>query len=477
MPILDDFLSNDVSVADATCHLWADLDRAALLEARLRPRAATLGRARTILEGLPSALAREAFLARPLARTGAHEEALAARVEALRFTPRWDPFQSAVILSGLSTSLLALGRADEARDVAREAARCAPLDPWALRAWADASRRAGATGESAALGAWLRDSGYGAPIVEGPPAAGEAEADGAPPDLDDVAPLDDEATARFLTLAEVDDAFQSKRWRAVRHAMALVRRGEAAIARNIVAGDGGDSMLATTLGHWMNLQPPEVIAWLTQDALRRALDRTPAGAEARKGAGSKKPNRLWSFAAIVHLGYRNQLLRDGAPRDLEALLFSPCRPAFVDGLGRLPAHPVVVRFHELRAALAPRFPPALPGQVDRGARATIGLDGAPVVPPGDDEVDGAETPPCVEVLENAKSRCRVCKEGIPAGTLALRTGGLSTSDGSVTWKRAHLACAAGHEASIKALRKALARERRRTPELDAIAVRLDDAGR
>ena len=41
----------------------------------------------------------------------------------------------------------------------------------------------------------------------------------------------------------------------------------------------------------------------------------------------------------------------------------------------------------------------------------------------------------------------------------------------------YLACAAGHEASIKALRKALARERRCTPELDAIAARLDDAGR
>ena len=471
MSILDPFWSNDISVADATCHLWEDLDRAALLEARLRPTKASLARAREVLAGSRSALAREAFLARPLSRKGAHDEALAVRLEGLRATPRWDPFQSGVGLTGAAESLLALGRAEEALAVSREAARHAPLDPFALRAWAKAARAAEQKEEAAAVGAWLRDAGYGAPIVEGPPREGEADADGAAPGLD-AAALDHESMARFLTLAEVDDAFESKRWRTVRHAMALLRHGEPGLARNVAAGDDGDSLLTTTLGHWMGLLPADELAWLTREALRDALDRTAAGAEARRGAGSKTPNRLWSHEALGHLGYRNRLVKEGSPRDWEALLFSPSRPAFLAGLGCLPSHPIVVRFHELRSALVARFPPALTGQLNRGARTTLGLDDRSVNYPADDTEARAEMPPIVETLTNAKSRCRLCKQAMPGGSLALRTGGLSPSDGSVSHKRAHLACAAGHPASVSALERALERARRKTPEILAIEAQL-----
>jgi hypothetical protein len=308
--------------------------------------------------------------------------------------------------------------------------------------------------------------------VERPPGAGEADADGVATWLDDVAPIDLESMARFLTLAEVDDAFVSKRWRTVRHAMALVRHGEPGLARNVAAGDDGDSLLATTLGHWMGLQPPDELAWLAREALREALERTTAGAEARRGAGSKKPNRFWSHEALSHLGYRSRLAKEGSLRDCEALLFSPCRAAFESGLGRLESHPLVVRFRELRQELVAWFPPPIAGQTNRGARTTLGASGRSVDYPGDESLEHAEMPPILETLANAKSRCRLCKGALPAGALALRTGGLSRTDGTVTFKRAHLDCAAADAASLRALRRALARERRRTTEIAELEARL-----
>lgn len=475
MPILDEFFANDVSVADAAIHLYADLDRAALLEARVKATAATLQRARDLLAGVPSALAREAFLARPLTRRGKHEEALAARLEALRFTPRWDPFQSGVVLSGLSRSLLAVGRAEEAASVAREATRHAPLDPWAVRAWADATRASGglsARTEAAVVAAWLRHQGYGAPIVEGAPTAEEALVEPAPPPLDDLAPLDVEGMARFLTLAEVEEGFESKRYRFVRHAMALMRHGEPGLARNVAAGDDGDSGLATVLACWLNLAPPDEIAWLAKRSIRRALDATKAGAEARSGANAKKANRLWSYDAISHIGYRGQLLKTGRKEDGEALLFSPARAAFVDALASLPNHPVVARFEALRASLLAAFPPALPNQSNRGASATLGSDGEPVRFPMHETIDRAEMPPCIELMEDARSSCKVCKARIAKDTTALAFGRISATDGEPKRGHGHLACAAADPKLRAALLQAIAREPRLSAELAEIARQL-----
>jgi hypothetical protein len=463
--VLDDFLTNDVSVRDATSHLWADLDRQALLVARLRPGSETLRAARATLGSVPSALAWEAFVARPLTKKGQHAEALAVRRDALRFTPRWDPFQSRVLLCGLAESLLALGQPEEARVAAHAAHRHAPLDPYALRAWADAARACAATADAAAVDAWLRDHGYGKPIVSGPPTDEQRAAEAAALPLTDVAPLDDEAMARHLVMMEVDEGFQSKRYRFPHHVMALIRRGELGLARNMAAGDDGESNLATVLSGWMNLLPPEEIAWLQKDSLRRALDQTEEGAAARTGSRAKKPNRYWSWDALNHLGYRTQLVKAGDARACEALLFCVGRQAFLEGVAQLPDHPIVQRFKVLRAELSSHFPPADALQSNRGARATLGVDGQPVAFYEDEKSDRAEMPPCFEVVESGVVRCSLCKQSITAGTLALRVGRISPSDGEAKLKRYHSGCASGNAATHKQLALAVARERRIIPGL------------
>lgn len=469
---LRELFANDVSVGDATIHLWGDLDREALLLARAKPTSANLREARRILDGVPSALAREAFLARPLSRGGKHDEALSVRLEALRFTPRWDPFQSGVVLSGLAASLSAVGRADDALAVAAEAFRHAPLDPYALRAWATAARQTGRTTEAAAVSAWLRDMGYGKPIVSDPPSDEERATDASPLPVDDLAPLTDEDMARFLVLAEVDEGFDSKRYKIVRHAMALMRRGEQGLARNNADGDDGDSGLATALAGWMNLAPPNEIAWLQKESIRRTLDATPEGEKARVGTRSKKPNRYWSHAHFSHLGYRNQLASEKEPLVLEALLFSAARLAFVEGLSKLSGHPLAERVKALRAELFRPFPPGEYNQTNRGARDTIGADGKSVSFPIRDDEDRSEFPPCIEWSENALSRCGACKARIEKDACVLRVGRMSLTDGEVKWKRYHLACAADNASAQKPLRRALERERRSAPELTAAMAHL-----
>jgi hypothetical protein len=225
----------------------------------------------------------------------------------------------------------------------------------------------------------------------------------------------------------------------------------------------------------MNLAPPDEIAWLVKESIRRTLDATPEGAKARTSSRSKKPNRYWAYDALSHIGYRNQLVKEGAPDALEALLFCPSRPAFVEGLSRLARHPIVDRFVTLRDELFRPFPPADYNQINRGARATLGSDGKPVSFPCSEDADRSEFPPRIEWIEDARIRCQACKKPIEKDACALRVGRMSLTDGEAKWKRFHIACAAEQGSTQKALRRAIERERRSAPELTAALTRLSES--
>jgi len=471
MSLLADFLGNDVTVGDATIHLWGDLDRQALLQARVRPGIATLDAARRILQSVPSALAHEAFLARPLARNGQHAEALRVRLDALGFTPRWDPFQSSVLLCGVAHSLLALDRAEEALVVAREAHRHAPLDPYAMRAWADAARQTGAANDAAAVVLWLRDAGYGEPIVDRAPLKEEGTAVPAPLSISELAPLSDDDTARYLVMKEVDEGFDCKRRKRVRHAMALMRRGELGLARNTAADDDGDSGGMTTLDGWLNLGVPDEIAWTAKRTVVSVLDQTPDGARARAGARSNEPNRYWDVSGI---GYRNRLVKVAGPEDLEALLFCPDRVAFVESLSRLSKHPVTIRFNALRREISRQFPNAGALQFNLGTTGPLGTDGNPVsfYIHGQSR-DRSEFPTRFERMADRRGRCKSCKQPIEKGSLALSSGRMSI-EGEPKFTRLHLACALDQPKRHEDLRQALEREPRQLPELTNVAERLQD---
>ena len=159
------FAANDVPVLAAISHLIARIPRARLLELRLKNDRESAIEAMDLLEPFGSAIMLEAFVARPLDAAGAAADALLARLAAVRLTPRYDPWLVATILCGAARSLAALGRHAMAERLAREALAFMPTDPEVLVVLANSRENQGDRHFAATVRAYLRDSGYGAPIV------------------------------------------------------------------------------------------------------------------------------------------------------------------------------------------------------------------------------------------------------------------------------------------------------------------------
>ncbi len=452
--------THDISVRDATVHLWADIDRVALSRARLDPNDENLDAARAILRTAPSAVLFEAFLARPLSRRGRHAEALAARDDALALTPGWDPWQSALVLRGAASSLLALGRPVEATAAAREALRHAPLDPLALLTLAEASATVDVA-LSLGVRAFLRDAGFGAPFVTGAPLPGEREATPWSPALrgEDVASMSEEDLARSLVLREVDAGFCARRASEVRHVQALVRRGDLGSARCVASYTrSGDSAMWTLVEGWLGVGVPDEVTWTTLRVLRDALDATPEGALAQKQTRGKAPNR---YSSLVAYSYDKRFRELGSQDDVATLLYHADRGTRMDATTLAPSHPLVARFLALRAEVTDVFPPALPGQLLLGTTGPL-LAGAPVEYPMHlEEAPRGVFPDRFVIVADRKSRCAACKATLEPGTPALESGEMK-HDGEAHWKRLHPACATTPSRRRQLLR-AVERERRALP--------------
>lgn len=455
--------SPDIDIATATTHLWVDIDREALVKSRVAPSRETIDASRELLEGVPSALMLEAFVAGPLERLGAHDEALEARDRAIAFLPSWEPWQCAVVLVATSRSLLALGRTQEAADVARTALAHAPMDPHAMAAIAMAL---GDGDERASLWAALRDGGF--PDV---PAPSERERTVAPARLalGEVARTSDEELVRLLVLREVDGGLVFKRANDVRLAQALLRHGEIGFARNAAAVDEGDSGLATPVDGWLGLGARASTVWLTKHQLCAELEATDEGKRAMQLARAKERNR---YSSHSHIGYRNEFLATASTEDIVTMLFNPARAAVLEALARAPSHPLVARFIALRAELLALFPPGSPNQIGIGTSGPL-LHGAPVSYPHVEIAwwDDDRFPPCLELVSSKKAKCKGCKVAFEVGEIALRLGKID-HDANPAWQRWHLECARTKKAVLADLRQAAQRDRRELPGLATIRTAL-----
>lgn len=450
---LDDFLTNDITVADATSHLWADVDRDALLAARRRPSRAAVEKALAVLQGTQSALALEAFVARPLSRLGAEEACLEARLRALALTPRWEPWQCSVVLGGLTRSLVRLGRTADALAVAREAVRHAPLDPYALRELALASDANGAA-EGAGIRAWLRDRGFGPPIVGETVPDDEHAATAGIPDIGHTAPLDDESLVRFTVLRDVDTGFAARRAGGLRTMMAQLRRGDLAGAFCTASRDDGDSGLWTEVDGWLGLGASDALVFTTIRVAREALRETSAGAEASRRWNGRAPHIHWRG-----LNPYASHLPTFPPADLEQLLLHEDRQVMLAAHRCLPEHPLVRRFTALRNDLLRTFPLAAPRSLFPGSGGCLDAKGEQIAYPVlETKRSSPGFPPLLETVSDRKSKCARCGQRLTEGELALAVTRLDASREAKT-KRWHEACAREDDKLRQTLARALARQR------------------
>lgn len=452
MQPLDAFLGNDIGVSDATSHLWADLDRDVLLAARRKPSRVAVAKALAVLENTRSALALEAFVARPLSRLGAEQECLAARLRALALTPRWEPWQCSVVLGGLTRSLLRVGRASDALAVAREAVRHAPLDPYALRELARACDANGAA-EGATIRAWLRDRGFGPPIVADTVADDERGASATIPGIEGAAPLDDESLARFAVLREVDSGFTARRSGGLRTVMAQIRRGDVGGALCTTMRDEGDSGLWTVVDGWLGLGASDALVYTALGVARETLRGTKAGAEASRRWNGRAPHIHWR-------GLNSHFVTTLPRAELEPVLLHDDRQVMLAAHRCLPDHPIVRRYAALREGLLRTFPLAEPLAVFAGAGGCRDAEGRAVAYPVLETSTRPSPgfPPLLEAVTDRKSKCARCGERLAEGELALAITKLDRALEAKT-KRWHPACAREDAKLSQALERARARQR------------------
>lgn len=453
--LLSAFHSSDVSVRDALFHLHADIDRRALCQVRIDGNVETIDESLCLLEGTPSALLLEAFVARPLETLGLHERALAVRTRALAMTPRWDPWQSGLLLTATARSLLALDRADDAAHVGREALRHAPLDPSALLAVAMACATSDPA-KSLSIRAFLRDAGFGPPIVSGPPLTGEREVAAWEPALSDVAPMSDEDVARYLVMRDLDEGFAARRRSDVRHIAMLIRRGDLGIATCVAhytrSGDAGSWNLLET---WLGFLQSDDVVWTAREVQKHALDATEAGKEAIKRTRSKVPNR---HSCLVAYNYDKRFLQDASEDDLATLIFHLSRTTMIDALAHAPGHPLVARFVALRRELVDRFPYGPEGQWFVGTTGPT-LHGHHLVYPEvrEDLWTPSVFPERLVKRTDRKGKCTKCKVTLEIDEVVLELGDFQ--NGEPRWKRFHPTCAEAMQKMKGALLRARERAR------------------
>lgn len=472
---LASFDGNDVPLRAALAHLVADLPRARLLETRLAPTPGAIDEARTLARGLGSALLMEAFVAAPLETSGDAGAALEARLLALPLCPRWESWVASALLTRLSASLLSVGRAAEAIRVAERALRFMPADPDVLAslAAADPSRKA-------AIGAHLRDHGYFAPFVVGPPSDDERRAEAWTPRLDDLEPMSDSDLARYLVYDRFDVANTETTTEARRHAATSMRRGNfggARVALTITekwAGEGSPARAWLGIsGLWRN-------GFFASRALRAVLEASSAWA--RLASSGKKHGARFASARATRERAAVDLAARGETAEAELLLEDWLLAVRATARAHLPGSSLVAKLEAEEAAVADLFamrallvrnPDGTEYAATHPSHVTLVRDGVPILyptPAATAESHAAfyeRFPSYVERAPNARSKCKVCKQTIDEGAFRLVVSGGNEPGDNL----AHVAC--GLDRRFRdGLADVLTRDRRPLPERERLEAEL-----
>lgn len=477
-PALAAFDAADVPVAAALAHLHAPLDRPRLLALRQARRVESVREAQRLLEPFPSALLHVAFVAEPYAALGAHAEALAAFLEALPETPRWDSALTARVLGGTADALSALGRGEEAVVASARALRFMPAEPRLVAAHGRALAAAGRWEDAAAHRAWLHDLGVGKAIL--PEEASELEAvDAAVPDLTALEPLDAEGMARHLVFAFADLGLANHMLQGRRHAMACLRHGVVHAALTTLDGYAGGTPNAVEAGRWLGW-PVGGSDLLATDALLALVSTAAKAVRSDKAAKDLRHKQPGARIAAVE-----RLVGEGQTAVAREALFDRVAAVRLRAAQLLGDDPVVLRMRAVEADLDPalRF---LEGTVVAGAShhgaTSLTWQGKAIAYPPSEPVGPPDLhAPHLEPAPDGRSKCKLCKAPIAAGELRLR---VRHKFFPVETFYTHLACAAGGkhgplQASTQLERGdgplllvALRRSRRRFPERDALLAQL-----
>lgn len=454
---LSAFDANDVSVWDALQHGIADFDRAEVV--RLRD-AGTVEGADAILAHLDEHALRAPLLleqaAMAYAAAGAHERALAVRLDALRGCPRYDGWVSGFLLTQTAASLLALGRADEALHVAERAQRFQPLEPTFMVVLAEARSAAGDGAGAARVRAWLFDHGVGPSWLPGAPTAADRAAVPYEVDFGALEPMADGEMARYLVLFRSDPALMGTLAAGRRHLAAQARHGDWLATKNTCSFYREGSPAFADAG--VSLRLP--ITFSTEyAAITGLIDAVTE--EAKKHKGAKPADLTHRLAGVRAATIRKQAAAGGpVPRALLTDLIWDVAHAAAEVL---PDDPVTVAARAIEEDPALPFvsrvfsAEPLPHQVPHtlGTADYILRDGERITYPPS-RVKEDDWTPIIQRAETGRAKCKVCRAPIEAGALRLD---IRSKLFPVEHAYAHIACAGTKKKYATELKRAQARTR------------------
>ncbi|MBP7685080.1 MAG: hypothetical protein KBB95_24405, partial [Deltaproteobacteria bacterium] len=405
---------------DALQHGVADFDRAVVAKQR---DAGTVSGGDAILAHLAKRELRSPLLleqaAMGYAAAGAHERALAVRLDALRVCPRYDSWVSGFMLTQTASSLLALGRATEALHVAERAQRFQPLEPTSLVVLAQARAAAGDAAGAARVRSWLFDQGVGPDWFPGAPTSADREAAPYEVDWSALEPMSDVDLASYLVLFRADLGLVGTLAAGRRHLAAQARHGDWLATKATCSYYRDGSPTFSDAGVSLNLP----ITFSTEYAAMNGLiDAVTAQAKQHK---SVKPADLTHRLA----GVRAKTIRDqaaaGAPVPralLTDLIWDVARAAGE----ALPNDPVTVAAQAIERDAALTFASRvfsgepLPHQTPHtlGCVDYVIRDGKRMTYPST-QLKRDEWVPIIQRADSGRAKCKVCKAAIEAGALRL----------------------------------------------------------
>jgi hypothetical protein len=470
------FDANDISVRTALIHLVADMPRQKLLDLRMEPTAEHVREARKLVLPLESAIALEAFAARPASKTGDDALALSIRLEALAVCPRWESWLSAWILTGIGQNLVRLGRAGEAETLLARALRFMPGDPRALATLAAAHDATGNHDGAARVRAHLRDANYGETIVAGTPTPLERKAMPIEIALTGLEPLSDEDLARYVVFLRYDNATTDILPQPRRHAATLLRRGDVGGAQVALRRTSGWETTIYDERVWLGL-PISPTDWIQNHVLEDLLARSPQGAAALADTRKRGKPSPYDDGMSTREKAIGVLAAAGRAAEIARLLADWTFSVRLAAARALPDHPMVKRMNEIQAGLGSPFDTREatvtgPGGDEyiwaAGSHGHYVQNGKPIeYPKPPYNVAGANTregdkefPPVLEVTPSARAICKVCKVKIETGALRLCVP-KSSLQPDYNWVHARCGLDKRHRA---ALATALSRSRRPVPE-------------
>lgn len=454
---LSAFDANDVSVWDALLHGIAELDRARVAQLR---EAGTVAGADAIMAHLHERELRAPLLleqaAMGYAKAGAHERALAVRLDALRGCPRYDSWVCGLLLTRTAASLLALGRAGEALHVAERAQRFQPLEPTFMVVLAEARSAAGDTAGAARVRAWLFDQGVGPSWFPGAPTEADRAAVPYEVDLGALEPMSDEEMARYLVLFRSDQALMGTLAAGRRHLAAQARHGDWIATKATCSYYRGGSPTFADAGVWLGLP----ITFSTEYAAITGLI-DAVSEEAKKHKGAKPADLTHRMAGVRAATIREQAAAGGlVPRALLTDLIWDVAHAAAEAL---PDDPVTVAARALEEAPALSFASRvfsgepLPHQAPHtlGTADFILWDGERITYPSS-RVKEDEWMPIIQRADTGRAKCKVCKAPIEAGALRLD---IRSKLFPVEHAYVHIACAGTKKKYATELKRAQPRTR------------------